>query len=254
MISTESQLVRAIEEASLNAWPPLQQLIYDGWLLRFAKGYTRRANSINGVYPGRLDVREKILYCEQFYRERGIRPTFRLTPLADPPDLDEQLNQLGYEKFGPTSLQILDLEPLSPPAIASAIQDSSLTEVWLDNYTRMNGVAAVHRATLQRILTGIASETCFITLLNQDQTVACGLGVLEGPYVGLFDIVTDPHWRGRGMGTQLIMNILSWAKSRRAQTAYLQVMMENMPALRLYTKLGFKELYRYWYRAADLFG
>ncbi|MDB5085123.1 MAG: family N-acetyltransferase, partial [Bacilli bacterium] len=38
---------KMIEELTLNNWQPLQTMLYDGWLLRFAGGYTKRANSVN---------------------------------------------------------------------------------------------------------------------------------------------------------------------------------------------------------------
>jgi GNAT superfamily N-acetyltransferase len=247
----EAALLRRVEEASLNAWPPLQQMLYDGWVLRYANGYTRRANSVNPVYGGRLPVGEKIGQVERLYRERGLNPTFRLAPLAQPEELDWLLEQAGYAYNAPTSVQALDLASLSPQPAPAVRQWEALGSGWLEAYVRMNGVAAGHLPALQGILTNIAARRCFMLLLQEDQPVACGLAVLETGLVGLFDIVTDPQFRGQGLGRQLVTSLLHWAKGEGAGLAYLQVMLDNAPALHLYGKLGFEEIYRYWYRVKE---
>ena len=56
-------MIHLMEELSYNAWASLQNLYYDGWILRFADGYTRRANSVNPIYPSTHDLNEKIAYC-----------------------------------------------------------------------------------------------------------------------------------------------------------------------------------------------
>jgi hypothetical protein len=86
---------RRIEEASLRAWPALTDSDFDGWRLRFADGYTRRANSITPLAPSRLALSDKIATCERLYAERGLPAIFRLTPFA-PPDLDATLAARGY--------------------------------------------------------------------------------------------------------------------------------------------------------------
>lgn len=238
-----------IEEISLNAWPCLQQILYDGWVLRFANGYTRRANSVNAIYGDTLDVDKKITRCVQIYRSRQLMPVFKITPFVHPPNLDALLAQAGFEKTAPTSVQLLDLSALPGQANkATAKMWPSPTEAWIDSYVRMNQVARANLSTLKAILHNIAPQTCFTILLNQNQTVSCGLGVLEGRHVGLFDIVTDPAHRNNGFGTRLMLHILNWAKQQGAQKAYLQVMLNNAPALNLYAKMGFKEIYKYWYR------
>ena len=74
------------------------------------------------------------------------------------------------------------------------------------------------------------------------------MGVAQNAWIGLYDIVTDVTYRRQGHGQRLVGQILAWGKRQGAQTAYLQVMTDNAPALALYGKLGFREIYQYWYR------
>ena len=38
-----------LEHLAFNAWPALRVVVQGNWLLRFADGYTKRANSINAL-------------------------------------------------------------------------------------------------------------------------------------------------------------------------------------------------------------
>lgn len=241
--------MKAIEESSLNAWPALQQLVFDGWLLRFAKGYTQRANSVHPLYAGWIDqVADKVKRCEQIYSQRQLPTIFKITPFVDPVDLDEMLVWMDYRRESLTSVQGLALTAFNFQEDDSVQRWSSPTDTWLAEFTRLDRRAAANQATLSALLHNIVSPACFALLTHQGRPAACGLAVHEGDFVGLFDIATDPAQRRQGLTTRLISDLLHWAKQQAAATAYLQVMLENEPALRLYEKLGFKELYQYWYR------
>jgi ribosomal protein S18 acetylase RimI-like enzyme len=241
-------LIRAVEEASLNAWPPLRQMVWDGWLLRFADGYTRRANSVNPIYPGAGDPAKKIDRCEQIYNDRGLRPVFKITPLAQPAELDAILDARGYTHQAPTSVQVLALDQRRADGSGTVRVWRKASPEWLDNFAQFSHVDEGNLSTLAGILEHIPVPALFATLFEDSVPVACGLGVVEGSLIGLFDIVTSPSARGRGFGTRLLMNLLLQGRAHGAQMAYLQVMHENEPARRLYAKLGFEEIYSYWYR------
>ena len=241
-------MIVRIEELSLNAWPSLQTMSYDGWMLRFANGYTKRANSVNPLYSSSSDIDEKIDFCEYVYQKKNLSTVFKMTASVQPRDLDEKLHAKGYQIDSPTSVQTIDLNAMNLPRIAGAEFRDDLSEAWLENYCRMNAVPIVHLKTLQKILMNIIPNHCFVSITSNDRIVACGLGVLQSGYIGLFDIVTDRDFRNRGYGEQIVNSILDWGKQNRAHTSYLQVMLNNVPALHLYSKLGFIEQYQYWYR------
>jgi N-acetylglutamate synthase len=241
-------VITTLEELSLNAWPALQTLMYDGWILRFAQGYTKRANSVNPLYGSSLNVDQKISFCEKLYTSQGLPVVFKMTSAVQPDDLDEQLAAKGYRKDSPTSVQLLDLEFISLKASPDVKLEEDLSAGWLNHFCRMSNVSISNRETLKKILTNILPLRCFAALQSEGRVVACGLGVLQADSIGLFDIVTDEAYRGHGYGRQVVEAILAWGKQNQATQAYLQVMLNNPPALRLYSKIGFVERYQYWYR------
>jgi GNAT superfamily N-acetyltransferase len=238
---------RRIEEAGLNSWPALQHLLFDGWLVRFAQGYTKRANSVTPLYPSLLPAEEKIAWCEHLYQKNRLPTIFRLLSFSEESQhLDQVLAQRDYRALDRTlvwSLKLTSEQATKNPALrVLSLEDwFPIHGQWSNRYSKLQHI---HRELLERIV----SPVLFAALYQQDAPVACGLGVLENEVFGLFDIVTDPEQRRKGYGTQLITSMLDWGKQHGAQHAYLQVVDTNLAAQQMYAKLGFQESYQYWYR------
>ena len=246
-------MIHLLEELSGNAWPALQVLLYDGWVLRFAEGYTRRANSITPLYPSALPLAEKIASCEAVYAARGQPTIFKITSAAELAALDDTLDRQGYAPDALTSVQVLDdLAALPSPAGQTIVAGPDLSDAWLADFCALSGLEARRLPTIRRLLGNIIPARCFMALRQDGETIAAGLGVLERGHLGIFDVVTAAHRRNQGFGSQLMLSLLHWGRTEGARRAYLQVMLNNAPALHLYEKLGFQEVYRYWYRVKAL--
>ncbi|MEZ4830561.1 MAG: GNAT family N-acetyltransferase [Caldilineaceae bacterium] len=253
-MADDTVLIRSIEEASLNAWPAHQTMVDWGWLIRFAEGYTRRSNSVNPIYAAGAesddDVIARIARCEALYRARNQPTIFKLTPLMQPAHLDELLAARGYVYEAPTTVRRRSLaDPLPVNDVDGSVQiEEKASERWIRDFSHFSNYAAWQVEALRGILSNIVTTTGYATLLVNGEAVSCGLAVVEGKLVGLYDIVTAASARGRGYGVHMLATLLDWAKAHSAQTAYLAVMDDNLSAKRLYDKLGFTELYPYWYR------
>ncbi len=241
-------MLQNIEELSLNAWPSLQTVFYDGWILRFAQGYTRRSNSINPIYPSRIDPAQKIAFCELLYRQNHLPVIFKLAGQDESRQLDTFLRDEGYQDEAYTSVQVADLGDFKTGEIGAIEINAELDPKWEEVFSRIHLLENNQRKIHQRMLLSIIPTKAFVSIRKRGQIIGCGLGVLQGTYLGIFDIVIDHEQRGQGYGEALMRGLMAWGKSGGAHSAYLQVMLDNSPALSLYQKLGYHEAYQYWYR------
>ena len=242
---------KVIEELSLNHWQPLSTVLYDGWVLRFADGYTKRANSIQPLYDSSLPMATKLDACEDMYRSQGLATVYKLSPYTKPLSLDDELSQRGYRFAEETSVQTFELDTLPSPDPAVRAKIEPLSSAWIAHFCRLSHVDPRHHATLAQMLQRIVARSGYVSILVEDQVVGCGLGVVDGAYVGLYNVVIDEVMRGQGLGEQMLLQLLHWGRSQGASRSCLAVVLSNAPAMRLYAKLGYSEVYRYWYRIND---
>lgn len=236
--------IRELEHISLGAWASLESIYYDGWILRFARGYTGRANSVQPLDSSNLPLDEKIAYCDHFYAERDLPCIFRLTEAMQPAHLETVLDERGYERYNETLVQTASLSNQNFAIDARFHYSDTVSDEWLAAWGRWNAVPDKHIATAKQMLSRTSPSKCFAWI----DDIAVGLAVCEGSHVGLFDIVVNPDYRRQKAGKSLVTGLLAWGKSQGATIAYLQVMSINAPALSLYGKIGFTTHHYYWYR------
>ena len=127
-----NEQIRLYEELSFNSHPSLQTQYYDGWILRFANGYTNRANSVNMIYPSTINLQTKIAVCEERYFSKGMPCVFKVTDGSEEA-LDSLLEDRGYQVVTPTSLMSMDLTNKQFEAGDCSITEQP-SEEWLHTY------------------------------------------------------------------------------------------------------------------------
>lgn len=249
----QADFIQTIESLSFRALPALEQRYYDGWVLRFSKGYTGRANSINPIYSSSEDIQQKIDLCESLYGENQLPSMFKLTSAMQPAMLETILEQNGYRLRDEvvTHVMTANLHDSSPLPDSLDIQ-TQLNSEWLEAYIKMNAVNSRHHDTLKSILKLIATPCGFALLHHEGEIVAVALGVVDGDWIGIYDVVVSSEHRRKGYARILMSGLLAWGQSQGANQAYLQVVSTNAPAVNLYQSLGFTQAYDYWYRIKEL--
>lgn len=239
--------IRYIEELSFNAHPSLQTQYYDGWVLRFANGYSSRANSVNVIYPSTIDLKEKIEECEKRYLKNSLPCIFKVIQ-EDDEMIDDILNDRGYEIVTPTDVMIMDLTD-KEFATSECVITEYVTDEWLETYFTLEKYTNQStRDTVTQIRNMIQNDTLYCIIKMDGTNVACASVVIENGYVYIANVIVDEMYRGNGYGRRLCESLLAKAKEMGGHTAYLQVIQTNGIAVSLYEKLGFEKLYSYWYR------
>lgn len=242
-------LAARVEDAGLNAVQPPEQLLYDGWLLRYSAGKARRARSVNALAEGRLALPMKIDRCRQLYARAGLACLFRITPFSRPVTLDQELARQGFVAEDETRVMTLGLSGALDPV------KHRFREIGIDEFAQQAGElrgspplqVQAHAARMAASPPLLRARR--LALFDGGRIVAVGQSVQECGLVGLYDIITAQSARRRGLATALTVELLRRALDDRATVAYLQVSLDNIAARQVYSKVGFVDCYAYWYRA-----
>lgn len=271
------------EELTLNAFPVLHTEVYDGWILRFSGGEGYQGNCISPLYLSTRAYEDKIDYCENKFREKGLPCVFKMTPNV-PAALDQQLAMRQYELEDKTyimecsltsedSLSSEEAQVLSSgsPTGEDGAQENNIlakTEIrlsheiddnWLEAFLTLEGMDKdICPETARAMLNAIRKPVYCAALYENEvshgsnadcgRIVGCGLGVVEDNKIGIYDIRVESSFRQNGIGARICRAIMEEGKKEGAQKAFLHVSATNRPAVRLYQGLGFEEAYTYWYR------
>jgi GNAT superfamily N-acetyltransferase len=243
------------EEAAINGFPPLRQVVVDGWMLRFSRGVRRTANSATPLRQPSDDIREAIAAGEALYRAQNLPVIFRI-PFFVAPGADHQLAARGYTAEGESCVIEGPLEPI----IASATPFGGTDAVWLSSSPTPEWFAAMARLQGQNpdfhlgyreIVGGVTLPAAFAMLAIDGAAVALAYGVVHRGMLCFESVVTDAAHRRQGYSRRVLGALAAWAQRNGAARATLQVEAHNTPGRTLYHSIGMTtELHRYHYRRA----
>jgi GNAT superfamily N-acetyltransferase len=213
--------IRATEHAAALAWPGTEQQWLDGWLLRAAGGHTHRANS--AVPLGVEATADAVPVIVDWYVQRGQTPWLsvpdRLLNLSRrvPPHLE-------------TVVMVRELPAGEPDATVTFAPRPDAK--WLAVYERkvpVDVLAAVVDGDVVFATRGDAAVGRAAITSAPDGTRWAGVSAVR---------VADGR-RREGHARVLCLALMAWAAERGAQPCYVQVLVDNAPAIALYEKLGF---------------
>ncbi|MDC9826542.1 GNAT family N-acetyltransferase [Devosia sp. ZB163] len=247
--------VTQIEGATLTAWPALKQA-HDGlWVWRYARGYTKRANSIHCLEPNDgLYAELRLQRMAEMSRQHGIPPVFRVTPQTAP-EILEVLDGLQWEEFDPSLVMAMEMPHVDFPVGFQARYFDPADPAWYRAQAQMSGNDGETTEILGQILEAIACEATGVLVYHKAGLPVAATLAAVASGMGIFlNVVTHPSARGMGYGRAVMSAALNWVRAAGATHAALQVLESNVPAVNLYGSLGFGEVYPYSYRRAPDWG
>jgi ribosomal protein S18 acetylase RimI-like enzyme len=255
-----------LDDLAHRGWPALETHTVGEWIVRWAGGVTRRANSV--LPRGDVDDLDAAIdTVESAYRDRGLPSTFQLSPASRPPTLASRLESRGYVEDAHTLILVADAArvaaaaaPAAPAsdrrgattaATGTAIGPVSVggapSDEWMELWWSVDGRGGdVEREIARRILTG--TPALYASLRDDAGIAAAARLVIVDDWAGLYAVATRPDARRRGLARRLVGALAAESAGRGVSRMWLQVLADNDAAIALYRSLGFETVsgYSYW--------
>ncbi len=252
--------IRDLERRAADCWPAFQEADLEGWRLRFAEGASRRANSVLALSEtGETPLEARIDAAEAYYRQRDLPCRFQISGGVRPGGLDAALERRGYGIEGRSLVMQAPLSRLfeaAPPAARYGPPVrlfSGPSRAWFRVFGE--GLAEGRERGLRcRLAEGLPKPRAYAVVDAGMEPAAVGAAVLSGSWTLILCMATRRGFRNRGLALRVLSALAKWAATgQRGETggAFLQVEVDNGPALALYHKVGFQPAHTYYYRTQN---
>lgn len=243
--------IRAVEQATAEAFPGLAHEDIGGWLARAGDGITERSNSAVPLGPSAGTTPVPLEQIRAFYRAHDL-PTRLLLPDRISRPAEPLLALPGAVRGPEIIVMTRDLDGDLPelpdnPLHAEIRVDDQPDDDWLALY-HFRGRALPEHA-LRLLCRRLDGHLGFARLSIDGELVAVTRGTVTTGggrrFLGYSAVEVSPDWRRRGLGTLLGTAMLHWGADRGADESYLQVIATNTAGRALYHGLGFAEHHRH---------
>jgi N-acetylglutamate synthase len=236
-------LVEKLERTLLHVWPSVETEMHGPWALRFAHGYSARANSASALSQDATIDQELLHKTATFFDGYKLPAQFRISPLTRAGSISV-LQSAGYSFKDEAITMIAALSPYEahPTVNITPLAD----DVWLQGVTALNADKSKREPShLKSIAARMKPPVAFASLTQDGKTVGYAICAIHDGWAEMGSIIVAPETRGNGLGRALVTSLLHWASANGAVNAFLQVDVENAAAIALYRSLGFADSYRY---------
>lgn len=237
-------LVQACEERLVNLWPAAVTLMMEGWVVRMAHGYSGRANSASALAPGARFDAASLTRIEGLYRDAGLTPCVRVTPLADPSVLP-LLIERGYRLKDRAIGMIAKLNMGIQQTEADIQLDLRPARQWAEAISSFQEPSKRSPDHLLSIVGAIRLPAAFATLSVAGEEVGFGYCGVDRGLAEIGSVMIHPDHRGKGHGRRLMQALMGFAAREGATSVFLQVAETNTTARQLYRAIGFRDVYSY---------
>jgi N-acetylglutamate synthase len=247
--------IRDLEAAAAQGWRGLEIRHMEGWILRAAAGFTRRANSCLPLGDPGTPLDDAIAAVEHWYQDRGLPPTFQV-PDRLAGALEHALDARGWTHDADVlvmTASVDDVRKGARPDLPAVRLDIRPDDAWLASYHYRGGDLPAHGFD---VLVN-AGTVGFASVDDAGRRVAIARGaVTDAPsgrrWLGVTAVEVAPDARRRGLGRHIVASLAEWAANHGATDAFLQVEEVNTTAQGAYRKLGFGDHHAYHYRQAAM--
>ena len=247
-----SRRIREIELAAFHTWLPRFTQERGPWQIRIDSGITKRANSVlvlgDPANNSEHTLQQEIQEAQKLFSQSGLPLVFMVpTPLGE--RTEKFLRQHNWETDGEILTMIGDADAITPPHENFHLEVLDIPSAeWLEleNDQGLHELFTRTPASYISITQQSASRNAFLNQENghdkeKNEILARGRIGFDNSWGILTRVFVKESSRGQGLGETIVRAAADIAQRRNIRQLALHVDADNVSAIALYSKLGFRK-------------